>query len=144
MRPFLAYPIGILVLYSGLVKARGKNKIYGKHDIFIMDRCFLDELARVEWKLNIRMPFKKVWFRLAPSPDVTFYFDIPGDESWKRMDPQDTGKVAMLKKEKTYKRLLPLYEPFTNMNIINISGYNIKDVEDLVSEKLSNVLSQEI
>lgn len=141
LRPFFAYPIGFIVLYSGLVKARGKNKIYGKHDLFIMDRCFIDELARVEWKLDIRIPFKKLWLKLSPSPDITFYFDIPGEESWKRMDPQDTGQHAMQKKEKTYKRLIPLFSQFTKMNVINIDGYNIEEVENIISEKLTNVLS---
>lgn len=137
VRPLFAYPIGIIVLYSGLVKAKGKSKLYGSHEYFIMDRCFLDELARVEWKLNIRIPFKNSWFNSAPCPDITFYFDIPGEVSWERMDPQDTGKKAMMKKEETYKKLLPIYSDFTDLNIIDINGLTIKQV----TEKLQSIIS---
>ena len=136
-RPLFVYPIGIIVLYSGLIKAKGKSKLYGQHDYFIMDRCFLDELARVEWKLNIKISFRNLWLNSAPSPDITFYFDIPGEVSWQRMDPQDTGKKAMKKKEETYKKLLPLYSDFTDLNIININGMTIEQV----TEKLQIIIS---
>ena len=137
IRPFFVYPIGITVLISGLIKARGKNKLYGGHNYFIMDRCFLDELARVEWKLEIRIPFKKLWYRLAPAPDITFYFDIPGTKSWERMDPVDTGMEAMTKKENTYKRIIPLYGEFTDMNVLKTENMNIKEVTELVFENLN-------
>ncbi len=137
IRPFFAYPIGIAVLLSGLIKARGKSKLYGGHDYFIMDRCFLDELARVEWKLKIRIPFKSVWYRLAPAPDITYYFDIPGIKSWERMDPVDTGVEAMTQKEKTYKRLIPKYGKFTDINVIEIHNMNIKEVTNLVFSSLN-------
>lgn len=138
LRPIVAYPIGILVLLSGLIKARGKSKLYGSHEFFIMDRCFLDELARVEWKLKIRMPLKFLWFRFAPAPDITFYFDIPGEISWERMDPVDTGKEAMVEKEKTYKRLIPLYSGFTDINLLDIKDLSIEEVTRLVSARLGN------
>ena len=73
-RPLMAYPIGILDFLSGLIKARGKNSFYGSHRYFVMDRCFLDELARVEWKLKIRIPFKSLVVQFfAPSPDITLF-----------------------------------------------------------------------
>ncbi|EHQ56710.1 thymidylate kinase [gamma proteobacterium HIMB55] len=128
IRPLVAHPIGLLVLFSGLIKARGKSRMYGSHHVFVMDRCFLDELARVEWKLSIRVPFKSLWFRLAPAPDYAFYFDIPGVESWARMDPVDTGKEAMVEKEKTYKRLIPEYSPYSPINVLDIVGADISTV----------------
>jgi thymidylate kinase len=138
VRPLMAYPIGILVLLSGLIKARGKSKLYGSHDFFVMDRCFLDELARVEWKLKIRIPFKSLWFRYAPAPDITFYFDIPGATSWERMDPVDTGMEAMVEKEKTYKRLIPNYAVFTDMNVLDTNGFDINAVTKVVFTHLGN------
>ena len=138
LRPIIAYPIGILVLLSGLIKTRGKSKLYGGHHFFVMDRCFLDELARVEWKLKIRIPFKSIWFRYAPAPDITFYFDIPGATSWERMDPVDTGKKAMVDKEKTYKRLIPKYAAFTDMNVLDTNGFDINAVTNVVFAHLDN------
>lgn len=132
IRLFIAYPIGLIVLYSGLIKARGKSKLYGNHEYFVMDRCFLDELARVEWKLNIRIPLKSIWFHFAPAPDLTFYFDIPGQTSWGRMDPVDTGLDAMILKEKTYKRLIPNYDKYSDMNVLNTESCDIKEVTKLV------------
>jgi thymidylate kinase len=127
-----------MVLISGLIKSRGKSKLYGGHDFFVMDRCFLDELARVEWKLKIRIPFKSLWFRYAPAPDITFYFDIPGVTSWERMDPVDTGKEAMVEKEKTYKRLIPDYAVFTDMNVLDTNGFGIDEVTKAVFTHLRN------
>jgi thymidylate kinase len=141
VRPLIAYPIGILVLLSGLIKARGKSKLYGSHAFFVMDRCFLDELARVEWKLKIRIPLKFLWFRYAPAPDITFYFDIPAATSWERMDPVDTGKAAMVEKEKTYKRLIPEYSTYTDMHIIDIKGLDVNSVTEAIFLRLGDKIA---
>jgi thymidylate kinase len=136
VRPIFAYPLGFAVLYSGLVKAKGKDRKYGGHSVFVMDRSFVDEVARVEWKLSIQIPFKNYLFRIAPSPDLTFYFDIPGEQSWARMDPQDTKKGAMIYKEETYKRILTIFKSHTELHMLDIKRKQIGDVTEIVNKIL--------
>lgn len=126
------YIIGLYIAYSGLKKSIEKNNKYGTHDFFIMDRCFVDEVARIEWKLNILLPFRNYFLNKAPTPDITFYFDIPGDISWQRMDPQDTSMVPMILKQAKYRELLPVYSKLTNLEILSVYGLSISEVESLV------------
>lgn len=130
------YVIGLYVAYSGLKKSIEKNKKYGSHDFFIMDRCFVDEIARIEWKLDIILPFRNAFLKYAPAPDITFYFDIPGDISWQRMDPQDTSMVPMILKQAKYRELLPVYSKLSDVEILNVYGLSISDVQSLVMKTL--------
>ena len=54
------------------------------------------------------------------------------------MDPVDTGIEAMVEKEKTYKRLIPRYASFTDMNVVDINGFDINDVTKVVLTLLNN------
>ena len=131
----LSQMIALGILYSGVRKAKNKYKKYGVHDVFIMDRCFFDEVVRIEWKLNIRIPFRSIWLRSAPVPELVIYFDIPGDKSWERMDPKDTGKLPMILKEKAYKRLIPCYKKLTKVRVINIEAKSIEEVASIVNDE---------
>jgi GTPase SAR1 family protein len=137
IRPLIAYPVGYLVLIIGLCKARGKWKIYGSHNYFIMDRCFFDELVRVEWKLGLSFPFHELFYYFAPHPDMVFYFNIPGAISWSRMEPQDTEKSAMILKEYYYQITLPEIRKYTKVIEIPVLGKNIVSVQKAVLKNLA-------
>lgn len=132
VRLILAYPLGLLVLFSGLMSSRKKNKLYGNHEYFVMDRCFLDEVVRVEWKLGIKVPFKNIWYKFAPAPDITFYFDISAELAWQRMIPQDAGLDAMMRKQEVYLDLIPSFEKYTSLIMVKTEDMNVEEVTNLV------------
>jgi len=140
----LSHLIAVAVLYSGLRKATTKYKKFGAHEVFIMDRCFFDEVVRIEWKLGIKIPFRSVWLRVAPTPELVIYFDIPGDKSWERMDPKDTGKIPMVLKEQAYKRLLPSYKKLTDVRVISIEGKSISEVASIVNDEYKKLASGKV
>jgi thymidylate kinase len=109
-RLFLVPPLAAGALLLGLHRTRAKlrrSRRRGVHTL-VLDRYFFDELVRVEWKLGLRLPCRALWLRLAPPPDLTVYFEIPGEVSWERMEPRDSTRDAMRRKELAYREWLPL------------------------------------
>lgn len=137
---FLIPILTAIVLVLGWYRTRKKLRSNAEHEILVLDRYFYDEIVRVEWKFGIRLPFRKMLLKTLPRPHLVIYFDIPGDISWQRMDPQDSSKNAMLRKEIAFKRLLPLIGEDTTLRIISIIGLTADEVQNQV-EKIFQVAS---
>lgn len=128
LMPFVVFVVLFLGWYrtrKKLLRSRGLNML-------ILDRYFYDELVRVEWKLGIQLPFRSFWVRLISKPHLVIYFDIPGDISWQRMDPQDSSLEAMRRKELVYKEWLPYIGKHTQLYRISILGLNIDEIQKQV------------
>lgn len=128
-------PLVFSVLFLGLFRTWNKRRKNRHRKLLVLDRYFFDELVRIEWKLGLRLPFRNLLLRLSPQPDLVVYFDIPGEVSWQRMDPQDSSQDAMRRKESIYKEWLPLIAKRMPLRQIIITKKSVEEVQEQVEEE---------
>ena len=134
-RIVLVPPLVVAVAGMGWHRTRSKLRRHRGREMLVTDRHFVDELVRIEWKLGIRLPWRRLWLRFVRTPDLVFYFEIPGEVSWERMDPQDSSADAMRRKEAVYGEWLPLLAERCDVVRLPVTGCSIDEVRSRVEER---------
>lgn len=132
-RKALLRPLSIAaLLLLGWYRTWNKIRRNRQRALLALDRYFYDELIRVEFQMGIQLPFRFLWLRLLPRPDLIIYFDIPAQVAWERSDPKDSTVDAMAQKARLYKSWLPIIAQETALHEIPIFGLTADEVQQRV------------
>jgi thymidylate kinase len=76
--------LGAASLFLGLVRSWRALRAGRGADLLLLDRCYLDEIVRVRWRLGTPAFLGAFFLRFAPRPDRLIHLDVPARLGWAR------------------------------------------------------------
>lgn len=123
-------------LLAGCWRALAHRHSARNLDALISDRCYIDEIVRVEWKLDRGGELGEALLRRLPPPDIVFYLQIGQELGWSRKKAQNTSALGYRRKRVAIERITE--DAGTHWPIVRID-VDERTPQDVASEILDKV-----
>jgi thymidylate kinase len=132
---YILRPPAVTILFVlGLFRHRAKIKRRKAGSVIVFDRYFYDEIIRLEWKFDLSLPLPSMLLRSTEHPSVIFYLHAPADLCWERMEPKDSSKMAMSKKQMIYQKWISRVGGYTHVYEVDTARLTIDEVQDRIRQ----------
>lgn len=119
-------------LWGGLWRAIGNLVRFREADVLILDRCFLDEMVRVMWKLDRGFSLGRLLFRFVPAPNLLVYLTIDETQGWARKKSMNIEPFEYRKKRAVIEIVMTFASERWNIRRIDVTPHSAQDVHRFI------------
>jgi thymidylate kinase len=111
-------------------------------DVVIMDRCFIDELVRAQWKLQLGRSLGRGLMRLTPSPDIVFELTVEEAVAWNRKKAQNMARAQYGSKRSVTQDVLDYARGRWSVRAVSVSQRSANAVSDEIFEYVTALVDR--
>ena len=118
-------------LLSGCWRANAYAYSYRKYDVLLLDRCYIDEIVRVTWKLGRRPSRAWMLLRLVPTPAVVIALEASEADGWARKKARNMSRLEYSTKRDVIAEVNSTARQWWPLTRIVVGG---RSTDDIASE----------
>jgi len=111
-------------------------KRYPRCDFLILDRCFVDEIVRTEWKLGSGRRWGLHLLRRFPIPDLLFELQVDEETGWGRKKAWNMAREEYDRKRWVMEEVMLAVRQMWPVCTIRVDGRGIEEVAAQVYEEV--------
>jgi len=123
-------------LISGVWRSKYNYQSNKNINYILLDRCYIDELVRSQWKTNSGKKLGKSFIRLCPKPDLVFYFYGDESKTWDRKKEKNSTRKEYDRKKLIVEDLIHDLERIWPIQKICIDNHDVDEISRKVFQKL--------
>jgi thymidylate kinase len=129
-------------LISGCWRARAHAFSLRRRDFILLDRCYLDEIVRVSWRLDRRPRIAWRLMECVPTPDVVFALETTAEDGWARKKARNMDREHYIGKRRVVEAVNHAARERWPIVPVVVSGRTIDEVANDIQCKLTEIPGQ--
>lgn len=105
-------------------------------DFLILDRCFIDEIVRAEWKMGSGQRWGLYLLRHFPIPDLVFEFQVDEETGWRRKKALNMAREEYDRKRRVMEEIMGAVRQIWPVRTIRVDHRGIEEVAAQVYEEV--------
>lgn len=97
-------------------------------DFLILDRCFIDEIVRAEWKMGSGQRWGLDLLRHFPIPDLVLEFQVDEETGWKRKKALNMAREEYDRKRRVMEEIMGAVRQIWPVRTIRVDQRGIEEV----------------
>lgn len=138
-RRILPTLLAIWWLVGGWWRARANLVLHRTCDVLVFDRCYVDELLRVAWKLDKQSLFGFVLMRSLPVPDLVLELQADEEDAWRRKKSLNTTREQHAHKREILKTIMDTVRGGWPVCVLRVRHRSEREVADDLYEEVQRL-----